>query len=182
MSSLKTGEDSHKVLDKALGLTVLLGMFEPRTYYHSVRDFDGTVHHRVHPFGLTLPPDPSFGESRFSFVGAHASDKSVEAFCVSICPWIGHTEGNTVTKLRIISTNVYGGKSNQHFVFFEVWFGDQKAFMSGETTNFSGAGNTARQKLLAVFELLAVIYGIHIERHLISRPVDPETLYKKKSS
>lgn len=173
MSSSKIAE----VSDKACGLVVLMGGDGHKQYYPSADDFEGTVHHAVHPFGLSLPPDPFLGSRRFAFVGAHATDRSVEAFCATLRSWMGHVEEQRVTKLRVISTKFPGGQPGQHHVFFEVWLGDLAAFMSGETTDFSGAGNTARQKLQAVFDLLAVVYGVQIETHSFDRETDLSALY-----
>lgn len=173
MSSSKIAE----VSDKACGLVVLMGGDGHKQYYPSADDFEGTVHHAVHPFGLTLPRDPFFGRRRFAFVGDGATDRSVEAFCATLRSQIGHAEEQRVTKLRVISTRFADGQPGQHHVFFEVWLGDQKAFMSGETTDFSGAGNTARQELQAVFELLAVVYGVQIETHSFDHEADLSALY-----
>lgn len=148
-------------------------------YYRTVDDFKRSVHHHTHPFGLSLPNDNFFHGRELTFVGDHATDMSVEAFCATLRFWLGYTEEQRVTKLRVIRTRFPDGEHGQHHVFFEVWLGNSQAFMSGETTDFSGAGKHAMNELQGIFEVLSFVYGVQIETHTFDFEADLSALYSR---
>ncbi len=132
-----------------------------------------------HPFGLDVPPrEVGMGSIRINFVGARATDMSVEAFLVYIRQWGGYVDGQKITKLRVINMPERQG---ENFVFFEIW-STGYVIISGETTDFSGAGNTARQELEDVFAVLAHIYSLTIERVQLNGKFPIERLYGKQTS
>lgn len=131
----------------------------------------------VHPFGLDLPErEPGMPRVRISFVGTHATETSVAVFLAHIRFWAGYVDGCKATKLRVISMPFAGGQKNQNYVFFEMWATSTIVTVSGETTDFSGGGNLARQKLEDVFAVLANIYGLEIERVQLEQPFSTEDL------
>jgi hypothetical protein len=134
----------------------------------------------VHPFGLNGLDLRVIGPNgRIDFVGANATDMSVNVFLSCVRFWVGHTEEAWVRKLRVISTQFPGAREkNQHHVFFEVQT-EYQVIISGETTDFSGAGNAARQELEDVFALLSSTYGVEIERVTLNLVTPIQSLYEE---
>ncbi len=131
----------------------------------------------VHPFGLSVPVEARSGH--IDFVGAGATDMTVDVFLSCVRFWVGYTEEACVKKLRVISTQFPGAmQRNHHHVFFEVQTGYQ-VIISGETTDFSGAGNTARVELEDVFALLSSTYGVEIERVTLGQVTPIRELYEE---
>lgn len=131
----------------------------------------------THPFGLSLPPSRSAAiNPRINFVGAHATDMSVEAFLANIRFWAGYAEGRQIQKLRVISIHEPAMPDGGHYVFFEFW-SCRHVIISGETTDCSGAGNAARQELEDVFAVLSSVYKMPIERVTLNRKLDLDSLY-----
>ncbi len=132
---------------------------------------------RDHPFGLDLPvPNPIFGRE-IRYVGAGATDISVDVFLANIRFWTNCHENALVEKLRVINSPDprHTKKENQR-VSFEVWIGTL-VIISGETNNFSGAGNAARRQLENVFATLSMIYAVPIERVSLKQAVSLDQLH-----
>lgn len=116
-----------------------------------------------HPFGLDTTMEEPWRPISIKFVGANAPDMSVEAFLAHVRFWVGYTPGNELKKLRVITMPFPKGSPDQKYVFFEFW-ASRQIIISGETTNFSGAGNAARQQLEDVFSVLELVHKVSLER------------------
>ena len=125
--------------------------------------------HDTHPFCLPPIASPLDVEvRRFKFVGAHATDISTMVFLANIRFWLDFPEVRRLSGLRVISMPFVGGVQGQHHIFFEIQT-QHDSIISGETTDFSGAGNTARTELEGVFAVLSHVYGVDIVRVNVPR-------------
>lgn len=133
----------------------------------------------THPFGLSLPiPSPGHWRGKeIKFVGGHATDTTVQVLLAQIRFWTNHCEEGQINKLRIINTPFGAQVDGRNYVFFEAWVGAQ-VIISGETTNFSGGGKSAREELLNVFVLLSEIYGVPIEEVQLTEHFELRKLYQ----
>ena len=178
MNSPKTS-----AVNPAHGLSLLM-MHEKCLYFKHLDDCHGYTHqHQGHPFGLDLPPQEAWRhiQPQVNFVGANATDVSVEVFLAHVRFWAGYTEDGKITKLRVISMPFAGGARGQNHVFFEMWTPSQVT-ISGETTDFSGAGGAARRELEDVFAVLSQVYGVEIERVQLNKIIRIQDLYAEKVS
>jgi hypothetical protein len=138
-----------------------------------------------HPFGLKVP-DSEIGlrrQIKFAGLGNKCSvDMTVQVFLANVHFWVGSYDGGEVTALRVINMPFQmpfqqKERGGQHYVFFEVQT-DSINIISGETTDFSGAGNAGRQALESVFAVLSKVYGVEIERVTVE-PIPLRDLYRK---
>jgi hypothetical protein len=158
-------------LDLMQGLSHLMrpGKGSRRLWMHLDECHDYVVSHESHPFDLPLIPSPLEVEMReFKFVGAHATDMSVMVFLAHIRFWIDFPDGNRLSGLRVINTQAPGGSKEQHQVFFEIQT-QHASIISGETNDYTGAGNSARTELENVFAVLSFVYGMEIHRVEVPR-------------
>ena len=172
-------EPSEEQLTLMRGL-VLLMVEESRYFRHLDQCSKYCSHRTEHPFGLDLPERDWAPLERIVFTGAGATDMSVEVFLANIRFWSCYTKNGRVTKLRVINMPVSFSpeEKEHHYVFFEAWVGSQ-VFISGETTDCSGAGNAARNELESVFAVLSHCFGIKVERITLSRIIKIRELYKE---
>lgn len=161
----------------ARGLSLLMMHERPR-YFNKPEDcHQFTNPLNTHPFGLDIPePRPGLGKVRIDFVGANATDMSVESFLVRIRQYAGYTDGTRISKLRVINVPQAQGAN---YVFFEFW-AIGRVVISGETTDFSGSGNTAREYLEDVFAVLSHTYNVAIERVQLTRGIQIRRLYSEQ--
>lgn len=158
---------TKELASPARGLSYLMNVPKNEHYAHLENTFDYRAVHRRHPFGLSEPEvDRTDDRPRILYVGADSPDMTVQVFLAHIRETAGDREDNRITKLRVIQSPAPGYNRGQYHVFFEVWIGCQ-AIISGETTNFSGAGGTARAQLEDVFSLLEKTYNLKAERKLM---------------
>lgn len=164
-------------VNHARGLALLCMHTRPR-YFRALEDCAEFVKRRSsHPFGLSVPQRQA-GEPllQIHFVGAHATDMSVESFLVHVRSLIGYVDGHQVTKLRVINMPERRG---QNWVFFEIW-STGRVIISGETNDFSGGGDMARHELEEVFAVLAQTYKMQIERVQLDQNIPIRTLYEEE--
>lgn len=129
-----------------------------------------------HPFGLDLPErGAGMWSIKINFVGTYATETTVDVFLAHVRFWAGYADGCKATKLRVISAPFASGQKGQNYVFFELW-ATSVVIVSGETTDFSGGGKLARQKLEDVFAVLANSYGLEIERVQLKQSLSIEDL------
>ncbi len=141
----------------------IIGMHE-KCYQFSTVD-QTTNHVRMtteHPLGLDTPGrEPGMGAAMINFLTTQSAESTVEAFMTHVRESIGYTNDSGVQKLRVISIPVKGGQPAQNYVFFEIWTVG-RVTISGYTTDYSGSGNTAREKLEDVFAAIRMFGpGIH---------------------
>ncbi len=159
------------------GLKILMG--QERGSVHIDQCYQFILQKEKHPFGLDTPvaADRVMPACRIEFVGAGNTEDTVSVMVATIRYWVGPQPENTLKKLRVISVPFPGGQKGQHHVFFEVQTPFQ-VLISGETTDFSGAGRTACIKLESVFTLLANVYNVPVERITLLQPADLDQLYE----
>lgn len=144
---------------------------EKSTYFKHLDQCGEYIRRKAqHPFGLDVPDGDGVFGTEITFVGAWATDITVETFLANIRFWANYTDGQRITKLRVISVPT-GEAPGQHYVFFEAWV-NSKVLISGETTDHSGAGNLAREELEDVFSILSFAYQIQIERVTVRKPAE----------
>ncbi len=131
--------------------------------------------HVSHPFDLQVPS--SNFQRYVRFVGAGDTDANVEIFLANIRFHVGTPPEVCLKELIVISTPFPCKKPNQHYVFFEIRTPGM-IILSGETTDFSGAGNYARQQLEDVFALLSLVNKVEIQRVTLKKEV---SFYKLNS-
>lgn len=167
-------------LNLAHGLALL--MMQGRCYQY--KNIDDCTEHtnpwEIHPFGLDIPDKKTGPSINIDFVGAHGTLTSVEVFLAHIRFWAGYVDGRRLTKLRVINMQYPKLKPGNDYVFFEVQ-NRSRVIISGETTNFSGGGNTARRELENVFAILAQVYELEIERVRAERLIPIQELYDERA-
>jgi hypothetical protein len=152
-----------------VGLALLM-MHEKSTGIRFIDDCAENINsHTSHPFDFSLPT-PDAGEcQRIEVVKSGSSDTDVDIFLALIRHYVGDRSDTLLTKLRVINCPTrHDVVWHRHF-FFEVWTGLPCVLISGMTTNFSGAGNTAREKLGSVFAALSLIHKLEIEHVKLQR-------------
>lgn len=177
MSGSKTS-----AINLAHGLSLLMMHVKCHYFNHFDECGDYINPRSIHPFGLTLPHRGNYEPAvRIDFVGAHATDISVEVFLANIRFWVGYSEGTTIHKLRVISMPFVGGERGQNHVFFETWL-NKHTIISGETTDFSGAGDTARRDLEDVFAVLSLTHKVEIDRVQLDKAIPLRELYAEETT
>lgn len=160
-------KEASYTADPIHGLYQLMMHAKPKYYARMEQCYEHRNPHFRHPFGLDIPrPVAGLGKPEITFVGAGATDISEEVFLAHIRAHAHYTDGCRLTKLRVINMPDQG---RGNWVFFEIW-SLRNSVISGETNDFSGAGNTARRNLEDVFALLAQTYKLEIER--VQLPTD----------
>lgn len=130
------------------------------TFEHMDQANEHHVPHSLHPFGLPVGKN---GHVVFTGGGYNYSNNTVIINFLAYLRFWTSKEGNVVRRLRVITTPVWEGDHNQHFVFFEVKIADYY-FISGETTDFPSEARGNMCTLEDVFALLSQTYNVEIER------------------
>lgn len=168
--------NTASAVNLAHGLALLMMHEDCRYFKHLDECNQYTNPLSEHPFGLDLPSYRHFSPE-IRFVGASATDMTVEAFLANIRFWVGCTENCMLSKLRVIKAPVGYDNQEHNFVFFEVWAG-QMSIISGEMPDCGGTVGTDRRDLEDVFAILSQVYGVPIERVQLKEPADLNALYE----
>ncbi len=159
---------SEEYITHLRGLTALIA--GGQDYYHWFNDLDkgkswGTpVPLPKHPFDLAMPAlQQGRPPVELEFCGnPGGTDSSVSDLIRQLSGYISQG-GSTTPQLRVISVQCDPANLSHHAIYFEAGFGSNR-WMCGGCTDFSGTGGNGRRKLESVFRLLALVYGVEIER------------------
>lgn len=137
---------------------------DPATGKNVVR---ALIPEKRHPFGLQIPEAQALSDHQLVWFVGHPghTDESVASMARLIGWNIAHAaiSSGPVQYLRIILAECDSEDASKHDVYFEIGQpGD--VFLCGGCTDCSGAGSTGKDTLESIFELLAELYGVAIER------------------
>mgnify|MGYP001592427806 CR=1 FL=1 len=121
-----------------------------------------------HPFGLKIPlmeANDRGGRSLY-FLGSGDTSSSVKAMLQQLCVSLAVEAPAQLKKnlyLRVIYAIKYPSEPNNHDVYFE--FGDSlSVYLCGGCTDCSGEGGWGRLRLETIFDLVAQVYRLEVER------------------